>query len=189
MSLLLLPITRTPALVALQLQGRQAEKTVVVIKQLDEGTKARPYLRPIAMARCSEIKPFIKTVNYLPLPDAVRTRAGRAQGQGRSRYLKELMQLKTTKTIKRLDATATLRARNRWFFTPFRMLTISALLVLNPAVVPHFSALADAQYVEETRAQTSMERSTRARGKDWNQHYGGTVVGLDKDVCLDGSKY
>ena len=64
--------------VAIVLQGRQAGKKVVVIKQLDEGTKERPYPHAIVagieryplkvtkrmgtkkVARRSKVKPFIK---------------------------------------------------------------------------------------------------------------------------------
>ena len=64
--------------VAIVLQGRQAGKKVVVIKQLDEGTKDRPYPHAIVagvercprkvtrrmgqkkVARRSKVKPFIK---------------------------------------------------------------------------------------------------------------------------------
>lgn len=64
--------------VAIVLQGRQAGKKVVVIKQLDEGTKDRPYPHAIVagieryprkvtrrmgqkkLQRRSTVKPFIK---------------------------------------------------------------------------------------------------------------------------------
>ena len=64
--------------VAIVLQGRQAGKKVVVIKQLDDGTKERPYPHAIVagieryprkvtkrmgakkLARRSKVKPFIK---------------------------------------------------------------------------------------------------------------------------------
>ncbi|KAF8144438.1 hypothetical protein K438DRAFT_2101882 [Mycena galopus ATCC 62051] len=39
-----------PGKVALQLQGWQAEKKVVVIKQLDEGMKERPCLHAVVMS-------------------------------------------------------------------------------------------------------------------------------------------
>ena len=64
--------------VAIVLQGRQAGRKVVVIKQLDEGTKERPYPHAIVagieryplkvtkrmgakkLAKRSKVKPFIK---------------------------------------------------------------------------------------------------------------------------------
>ena len=64
------------------LSGRQAGKKVVVIKQLDEGTKERPYPHAIVagieryplkvtkrmgakkLAKRSKVKPFIKVRNY-----------------------------------------------------------------------------------------------------------------------------
>ncbi|KAF5392862.1 hypothetical protein D9757_000982 [Collybiopsis confluens] len=71
-----------PGKVAIVLQGRQAGKKVVVIKQLDEGTKDRPYPHAIVagieryprkvtrrmgqkkLATRSKVKPFIKVLNY-----------------------------------------------------------------------------------------------------------------------------
>ena len=65
------------------MQGRQAGKKVVVIKQLDEGTKERPYPHAIVagveryprkvtkrmgakkLAKRSKVKPFIKVRNAL----------------------------------------------------------------------------------------------------------------------------
>lgn len=67
--------------VAIVLQGRQAGHKVVVIKQLDEGTKERPYPHAIVagieryplkvtkrmgakkLAKRSKVKPFIKVRN------------------------------------------------------------------------------------------------------------------------------
>ncbi|KAI0251867.1 60S ribosomal protein L27 [Lactifluus subvellereus] len=71
-----------PGKVAIVLQGRQAGRKVVVIKQVDDGTKERPYPHAIVagveryprkvtkrmgakkLARRSKVKPFIKVVNY-----------------------------------------------------------------------------------------------------------------------------
>ena len=68
--------------VAIVLQGRQAGHKVVVIKQLDEGTKERPYPHAIVagieryplkvtkrmgakkLAKRSKVKPFIKVRNH-----------------------------------------------------------------------------------------------------------------------------
>ena len=80
-----MPIPQIPASrnlrfeqVAIVLQGRQAGKKVVVIKQLDEGTKERPYPHAVVagieryprkvtrrmgqkkLAHRSKVKPFIK---------------------------------------------------------------------------------------------------------------------------------
>lgn len=66
------------------LQGRQAGKKVVVIKQLDEGTKERPYPHAIVagieryprkvtkrmgkkkVSQRSKVKPFIRVSNFSP---------------------------------------------------------------------------------------------------------------------------
>lgn len=71
-------LTITHTQVAIVLQGRQAGKKVVVIKQLDEGTKERPYPHAVVagieryprkvtkrmgaktLAKRSKVKPFIK---------------------------------------------------------------------------------------------------------------------------------
>ncbi|KAH9020024.1 60S ribosomal protein L27 [Lactarius pseudohatsudake] len=71
-----------PGKVAIILQGRQAGKKVVIIKQVDDGTKERQYAHAIVagieryprkvtkrmgakrLARRSKVKPFIKVVNY-----------------------------------------------------------------------------------------------------------------------------
>lgn len=71
-------IVYKPGKVAIILQGRQAGKKAVVIKQLDEGTKERPYPHAIVagieryprkvtkrmgaktLAKRSKVKPFIK---------------------------------------------------------------------------------------------------------------------------------
>jgi hypothetical protein len=71
-----------PVQVAIVLSGRQAGKKVVVIKQLDEGTKERPYPHAIVagieryplkvtkrmgakkLAKRSKVKPFIKVCSF-----------------------------------------------------------------------------------------------------------------------------
>ncbi|KZP17345.1 hypothetical protein FIBSPDRAFT_865010 [Athelia psychrophila] len=53
--------------VIIVLQGREESKNVIVIKQLDEGTKDRPYPHALVADRLqsrSKVKPFIKTINY-----------------------------------------------------------------------------------------------------------------------------
>jgi large subunit ribosomal protein L27e len=68
--------------VVLLLQGRQAGKKAVIVKQYDDGTKERPYPHAIVcgveryplkitksmgkkkVAKRSKIKPFLKSVNY-----------------------------------------------------------------------------------------------------------------------------
>jgi large subunit ribosomal protein L27e len=70
--------------VAIVLQGRQAGKKVVVIRQLDDGTKDRPYPHAIVagieryprkvtrrmgqkkLAARSKVKPFIKVHHLIP---------------------------------------------------------------------------------------------------------------------------
>lgn len=77
-----MPKIYKPGKVAVVLQGRQAGKKVVVIKQYDEGTKERPYAHVLVagieryplkvtksmgakkLAKRSKVKPFIKAINY-----------------------------------------------------------------------------------------------------------------------------
>ena len=79
-----------PPKVAIVLQGRQAGKKVVVIKQLDEGTKERPYPHAVVagieryprkvtkrmgakkLQSRSKVKPFIKVCRVLPLHPSFR---------------------------------------------------------------------------------------------------------------------
>ena len=90
-------LSRESAQVAIVLQGRQAVKKVVVIKQLDEGTKERPYPHAIVagieryplkvtkrmgakkMAKRSKVKPFIKVRVSLPV---FRLGEGRVESRG-----------------------------------------------------------------------------------------------------------
>jgi len=77
-------IVYKPGKVAIILNGRQAGKKVVVIKQLDEGTKERPYPHAIiagieryprkvtkrmgakTLAKRNKVKPFIKVRHLNP---------------------------------------------------------------------------------------------------------------------------
>lgn len=80
-----MPKIYKPGKVAVVLQGRQAGKKVVVIKQYDDGTKERPYPHVLVagieryplkvtksmgakkLAKRSKVKPFIKAINYTHL--------------------------------------------------------------------------------------------------------------------------
>ena len=80
-----MPKIYKPGKVAVVLQGRQAGKKVVVIKQYDDGTKERPYPHVLVagieryplkvtksmgakkLAKRSKVKPVIKAINYTHL--------------------------------------------------------------------------------------------------------------------------
>ncbi|KAJ7453956.1 ribosomal L27e protein family-domain-containing protein [Mycena galericulata] len=129
-----------PGKVALLLQGRQAGKKVVVIKQLDEGTKERPYPHAIVagieryprkvtrrmgqkkVAHRSKVKPFIKVVNYSHLfPTRYALELEGLKGSVAADTFKEPTQRQDAKkTIKKLLEDRYLAGKNRWFFTPLR---------------------------------------------------------------------
>ncbi|KAF5325490.1 hypothetical protein D9619_009918 [Psilocybe cf. subviscida] len=129
-----------PGKVAIVLQGRQAGKKVVVIKQLDEGSPEHPFPHAIVagieryprkvtkrmgqkkLSTRSKVKPFIKVVNYSHLFP--------------TRYALELEQLKGSVTVdtfkepsQREDAKKAIKkafeerytsGKNKWFFQALR---------------------------------------------------------------------
>ncbi|KZV79065.1 60s ribosomal protein l27 [Exidia glandulosa HHB12029] len=129
-----------PGKVAIVLQGRQAGKKVVVIKQLDEGTKERPYPHAIVagveryprkptkrmgkklLARRSKVKPFIKAVNYQHLfPTRYALELEGLKGVVSNETFKEVSQREDAKkTVKKLFEERYLTGKNRWFFSQLR---------------------------------------------------------------------
>ncbi|KAF8510185.1 ribosomal L27e protein family-domain-containing protein [Hysterangium stoloniferum] len=130
-----------PGKVAIVLQGRQAGKKVVVIKQLDEGTKERPYPHAVVagieryprkvtkrmgaktLAKRSKVKPFIKTVNYSHLfPTRYQLELEGLKGTVSTDTFKEVTQREDAKkTVKKLLEDRYQQGKNRWFFTPLRV--------------------------------------------------------------------
>ncbi|KAF8241134.1 hypothetical protein L208DRAFT_1229479 [Tricholoma matsutake] len=130
-----------PGKVAIVLQGRQAGKKVVVIKQIDEGTKERPYPHAIVagieryprkvtrrmgqkkLAQRSKVKPFIKTVNYSHLfPTRYALELEGLKGALSGDTFKEPSQREEAKkTIKKLLEDRYTSGKNKWFFTPLRV--------------------------------------------------------------------
>ncbi|KIM82805.1 hypothetical protein PILCRDRAFT_820093 [Piloderma croceum F 1598] len=126
--------------VAITLQGRQAGKKVVVIKQLDEGTKERPYPHAIVagieryprkvtkrmgakkLQSRSKVKPFIKVVNYSHLfPTRYALELESLKGAVTSDTFKEPSQREDAKkTIKKLFEEKYTNGKNKWFFTALR---------------------------------------------------------------------
>ncbi|EGO01146.1 hypothetical protein SERLA73DRAFT_134389 [Serpula lacrymans var. lacrymans S7.3] len=129
-----------PGKVALILQGRQAGKKVVVIKQMDEGTKERPYPHAIVagieryprkvtrsmgakkVAKRSKVKPFIKVVNYSHLfPTRYALELEGLKGSVAAETFKEPSQREDSrKTIKKLLEERYTSGKNKWFFQPLR---------------------------------------------------------------------
>ncbi|TRM67068.1 ribosomal L27e protein family-domain-containing protein [Schizophyllum amplum] len=129
-----------PGKVAIVLRGRQAGKKVVVIKQLDEGTKDRPYPHAIVagieryplkvtrrmgqkkLARRSKVKPFIKVINYSHMfPTRYALELEGLKGSVASDTFKEPTQREDAKkTIKKMLEDRYTSGKNKWFFQPLR---------------------------------------------------------------------
>jgi len=129
-----------PGKVAIVLQGRQAGKKVVVIKQLDDGTKERPYPHAIVtgieryprkvtkrmgakkLARRSKVKPFIKMVNYSHLfPTRYSVELEGLKGILSAESFKEpTLREDSKKQIKKLLEDRYTNGKNKWFFQPLR---------------------------------------------------------------------
>jgi len=129
-----------PGKVAIVLQGRQAGKKVVVIKQLDEGSKERPFPHAIVagieryprkvtrrmgqkkLARRSKVKPFIKVINYSHLfPTRYALDLEGLKGAVTVESFKEPSQRENSKkTIKKLFEDRYTSGKNKWFFEPLR---------------------------------------------------------------------
>ncbi|CAG7850067.1 60S ribosomal protein L27-A [Serendipita indica DSM 11827] len=126
--------------VAIVLQGRQAGRKVVVIKQLDEGTKDRPYPHAIVagieryprkvtkrmgkktVAKRNKVKPFLKTVNCTHLfPTRYALELEGLKGCASADTFKEPSQREDAKkTIKKLFEERYVSGKNKWFFQPLR---------------------------------------------------------------------
>ncbi|KAG6916347.1 hypothetical protein DXG01_007238 [Tephrocybe rancida] len=130
-----------PGKVAIVLQGRQAGKKVVVIKQVDEGTKDRPYPHAVVagveryprkvtrrmgqkkLALRSKVKPFIKIVNYSHLfPTRYALELEGLKGSVAHDTFKEPTQREDAKkTIKKLFEERYIAGKNKWFFQALRL--------------------------------------------------------------------
>ncbi|PIL28887.1 hypothetical protein GSI_08933 [Ganoderma sinense ZZ0214-1] len=135
-----MPRIYKPGKVAIVLQGRQAGHKVVVIKQLDEGTKERPYPHAVVagieryplkvtkrmgakkVAKRSKVKPFIKVVNYSHLfPTRYALELEGLKGTVGSDTFKEVSQREDSKKqIKKLLEDRYTSGKNKWFFQPLR---------------------------------------------------------------------
>jgi len=129
-----------PGKVAIVLQGRQAGKKVVVIKQLDEGTKERPYPHAIVagieryphkvtkrmgakkLAKRSKVKPFIKIINYSHLfPTRYALELEGLKGSVSGETFKEPSQREDAKkNVKKQLEERYQSGKNKWFFQPLR---------------------------------------------------------------------
>ncbi|KAG2095056.1 60s ribosomal protein l27 [Suillus cothurnatus] len=135
-----MPKVYKPGKVAIVLQGRQAGKKVVVIKQLDEGTKERPYPHAIVagieryprkvtrtmgakkLQRRSRVKPFIKVINYSHLfPTRYALELESLKNSVGADHFKEPSQREDArKNIKKLFEERYQTGKNKWFFQALR---------------------------------------------------------------------
>ncbi|KDN41433.1 60s ribosomal protein l27 [Tilletiaria anomala UBC 951] len=135
-----MPKIYKPGKVAVVLQGRQAGKKVVVIKQYDEGTKERPYPHVLVagveryplkvnksmgakkLAKRSKVKPFIKAINCSHLmPTRYALELDSLKGIVSVDTFKEPTKREDAKKgIKKLFEERYQSGKNRWFFTPLR---------------------------------------------------------------------
>ncbi|KAL5478569.1 RPL27B [Sanghuangporus weigelae] len=135
-----------PGKIAFVLQGRQAGKKVVVIKQNDEGTKERPYPHAIVagveryprkvtrrmgakkLEKRSKVKPFIKAVNYSHLfPTRYTLELEGLKGVVSAETFKEPSQREDAKkTIKKLFEERYTSGKNKWFFQALRVSDLPA---------------------------------------------------------------
>jgi len=126
--------------VAIVLNGRQAGKKVVVVKQLDEGTKDRPYPHaivvgieryPLKVTKAmndkkirsrSRVKPFIKVVNYTHLfPTRYALELEGLKGVVTSDTFREPSQRDNAKkALRKLLQERYYSGKNRWFFQKLR---------------------------------------------------------------------
>jgi len=129
-----------PGKVAIVLNGRQAGKKVVVIRQVDEGTKEKPYPHAIVagveryplkvtkrmgakkIKSRSRVKPFIKAVNYGHLfPTRYSLEMEGLKGIVSAETFKEPTQrVESKKTIRKLFEDRYATGKNRWFFQKLR---------------------------------------------------------------------
>lgn len=123
----------------LLLQGRQAGKKAVIVKNFDEGTKERPYPHAIVagieryplkitkgmgqkkVAKRSKVKPFIKAVNYSHLMPTRYNLDMDIKQIVTPETLKEPTQrLASRKAVKKLFEERYNSGKNKWFFQKLR---------------------------------------------------------------------
>ncbi len=127
----------------LLLQGRQAGKKAVIVKNYDEGTKERPYPHAIVagieryplkitkgmgqkkIAKRSKVKPFIKAVNFNHVMPTRYTLDIDVNKIVTSESLKEPTQkLAARKAVKKLFEERYNSGKNKWFFQKLSILIL-----------------------------------------------------------------
>lgn len=125
--------------VVLLLQGRQAGKKAVIVKNFDEGTKERPYPHAIVagverypkkitngmgqkkVAKRSKVKPFIKAVNYNHIMPTRYNLDVDVKAAVTVDALKEPTQrIAARKAVKKVFEERYNSGKNKWFFSKLR---------------------------------------------------------------------
>ncbi|KAI8900327.1 ribosomal L27e protein family-domain-containing protein [Globomyces pollinis-pini] len=125
--------------VVLLLQGRQAGKKAVIVKNFDEGTKERPYPHAIVagierypgkitngmgqkkVAKRSKVKAFIKAVNYNHIMPTRYNLDVDVKQVVTAESLKEPTQrVAARKAVKKLFEDRFNSGKNKWFFQKLR---------------------------------------------------------------------
>jgi len=126
--------------VAIILQGRQAGKKAVIVKQVDDGSKLRPYphaivagidrypqrvtrrMGKVRLSKRSRVKPFIKVVNYSHLfPTRYALEMEGLKGIVTTETFDEPSQREEArKILKKVFEDRYIAGKNRWFFNPLR---------------------------------------------------------------------
>jgi large subunit ribosomal protein L27e len=128
-----------PNKVVLMLQGRQAGKKAVIVKQYDEGTKERPYPHAIVagveryplkitqgmgkkkVEKRSKVKPFVKVVNYTHLmPTRYNLDIDLKQVVTNDSFKEVSERLAARKAVKKLFQERFQTGKNKWFFQKLR---------------------------------------------------------------------
>lgn len=125
-----------PSKVVLLLNGRQAGKKAVIVKNYDEGTASRPFPhaviagvevtpRPITkgmgkkkIAKRSKIKPFIKVVNYNHMmPTRYNLEMDLKQVVSLESFKEPSQRQAAKKAIRKIFEERYNSGKNKWFFT------------------------------------------------------------------------
>jgi large subunit ribosomal protein L27e len=126
--------------VVLVLNGRQAGKKAVIVKNFDEGTVARPYPHAIVAgieryplritramdakktAKRSKVKPFVKAVNYNHMMPTRYNLDIELKAVVTAEALKDVpTRVAARKEVKKLFEERYNSGKNKWFFQKLRM--------------------------------------------------------------------
>ena len=135
--------------VVLLLQGRQAGKKAVIVKNWDEGTKERPYPHAIVagveryplkitkgmgqkkIAKRSKVKPFIKVVNFNHvMPTRYNLDLELKQVVTSESFKDPSERITARKAVKKLLEERYNSGKNKWFFQKLRKYCAPAIVIV-----------------------------------------------------------